>query len=199
MSSWTCSAVCQRPSLRLQDFHGHILVWEDIGCCPRWHHRERLSHSRARWPATGTTKDLEQIPLQELYRQVPEDVLPPVTPPQVPAQQPIEVDDEDMQPPDQPQQSTQPPLTPPIGGLNVPLIARLTNARLITWLSGTTSGSTTALTTTCRHSSPGTWQPDDSMARNPLFEAMTGQDRAAFQDTLGFPYWSTRRPETPPK
>ena len=33
----------------------------------------------------------------------------------------IEVDDEDMQPPDQPQQSMQPPLTPPHGGLHVPL------------------------------------------------------------------------------
>ena len=36
-------------------------------------------------------------------------------------EQPIEVDNEDMQPPDQPQQSMQPPLTPPIGGLNVPV------------------------------------------------------------------------------
>ena len=58
-------------------------------------------------------RTLEQIPLQELYRPVPEEVLPPVTPPPVPAEQPIEVDDEDMQPPDQPQQSVQPPLTPP--------------------------------------------------------------------------------------
>ena len=33
----------------------------------------------------------------------------------------MEVDDEDMQPPDQPQQSMQPPMTPPIGGLHVPL------------------------------------------------------------------------------
>ena len=57
-------------------------------------------------------KTLEQIPLQELYRPVSEDVLTPVTPPQVPAQQPIEVDDEDMQPTDQPQQSMQPPLIP---------------------------------------------------------------------------------------
>ena len=65
-------------------------------------------------------RTLEQIPLQELYRLVPEDVLPPV-PPQVPSQQPIEVDDEDMQPPDQPRQSMQPPGTPPIGGLHVPL------------------------------------------------------------------------------
>ena len=39
-------------------------------------------------------RTLEQIPLQELYRPVPEDVLPPVTPPPVPADQPIEVDDE---------------------------------------------------------------------------------------------------------
>ena len=66
-------------------------------------------------------RTLEQIPLQELYRPVPEEVLPPVTPPPVPADQPIEVDDEDMQPPDQPQQSMQPPLTPPHGGLHVPL------------------------------------------------------------------------------
>ena len=66
-------------------------------------------------------RTLEQIPLQELYRPVPEEVLPPVTPPPVPAEQPIEVDDEDMQPPDQPQQSMQPPLTPPHGGLHVPL------------------------------------------------------------------------------
>ena len=66
-------------------------------------------------------RTLEQIPLQELYRPVPEEVLPPVTPPPVPAEQPIEVDDEDMQPPDQPQQSIQPPLTPPRGGLHVPL------------------------------------------------------------------------------
>ena len=66
-------------------------------------------------------RTLEQIPLQELYRPVPEEVLPPVTPPPVPAEQPIEVDDEDMQPPDQPQQSMQPPLTPPYGGLHVPL------------------------------------------------------------------------------
>ena len=57
-------------------------------------------------------RTLEQIPLQELYRPVPEEVLSPVTPPPVPAEQPIEVDDEDMQPPDQPQQSMQPPLTP---------------------------------------------------------------------------------------
>ena len=66
-------------------------------------------------------RTLEQIPLQELYRPVPEEVLPPVTPPQIPAEQQIEVDDEDMQPPDQPQQSMQPPLTPPHGGLHVPL------------------------------------------------------------------------------
>ena len=66
-------------------------------------------------------RTLEQIPLQELYRPVPEEVLPPVTPPPVPAEQPIEVDDEDMPPPDQPQQSMQPPLTPPRGGLHVPL------------------------------------------------------------------------------
>ena len=66
-------------------------------------------------------RTLEQIPLQELYRPVPEEVLPPVTPPPIPAEQPIEVDDEDMQPPDQPQQSMQPPLTPPHGGLHVPL------------------------------------------------------------------------------
>ena len=66
-------------------------------------------------------RTLEQIPLQELYRPVPEEVLPPVTPPPLPAGQPIEVDDEDMQPPDQPQQSMQPPLTPPHGGLHVPL------------------------------------------------------------------------------
>ena len=66
-------------------------------------------------------RTLEQIPLQELYRPVPEEVLPPITPPPVPADQPIEVDDEDMQPPDQPQQSMQPPLTPPRGGLHVPL------------------------------------------------------------------------------
>ena len=66
-------------------------------------------------------RTLEQIPLQELYRPVPEEVLPPVTPPPVPAEQLIEVDDEDMQPPDQPQQSMQPPLTPPHGGLHVPL------------------------------------------------------------------------------
>ena len=66
-------------------------------------------------------RTLEQIPLQELYRPVPEEALPPVTPPPVPADQLIEVDDEDMQPPDQPQQSTQPPLTPPHGGLHVPL------------------------------------------------------------------------------
>ena len=66
-------------------------------------------------------RTLEQIPLQELYRPVPEEVLPPVTPPPLPAEQPIEVDDEDMQPPDQPQQSMQPPLTPPHGGLHVPL------------------------------------------------------------------------------
>ena len=44
-----------------------------------------------------------------------------MTPPPLPAEQPIEVDDEDMQPPDQPQQSMQPPLTPPHGGLHVPL------------------------------------------------------------------------------
>ena len=44
-----------------------------------------------------------------------------MTPPPVPAEQLIEVDDEDMQPPDQPQQSMQPPLTPPHGGLHVPL------------------------------------------------------------------------------
>ena len=66
-------------------------------------------------------RTLEQIPLQEHYRQVPEDVLPPVTPPQVPAEQPIEADEEDTQPPDQPHQSMQPPLTLPIRGLNVPL------------------------------------------------------------------------------
>ena len=66
-------------------------------------------------------RTLEQIPLQELYRPVPEEVLPPVTPPPVPAEQLIEVDDDDMQPPDQPQQSMQPPLTPPHGGLHVPL------------------------------------------------------------------------------
>ena len=66
-------------------------------------------------------RTLEQIPLQELYRPVPEEVLPPVTPPPIPAEQLIEVDDEDMQPPDQPQQSMQPPLTPPHGGLHVPL------------------------------------------------------------------------------
>ena len=66
-------------------------------------------------------RTLEQIPLQELYRPVPEEVLPPVTPPPVPADQPIEVDDEDTQPPDQPQQSMQPPLTPPRRGLHVPL------------------------------------------------------------------------------
>ena len=66
-------------------------------------------------------RTLEQIPLQELCRPVPEEVLPPVTPPPVPAEQPIEVDDEDMQPPDEPQQSMQPPLTPPRGGLHVPL------------------------------------------------------------------------------
>ena len=66
-------------------------------------------------------RTLEQIPLQELYRPVPEEVLPPVTLPPIPAEQPIEVDDEDMQPPDQPQQSMQPPLTPPHGGLHVPL------------------------------------------------------------------------------
>ena len=66
-------------------------------------------------------RTLEQIPLQELYGPVPEEVLPPVTPPPVPADQPIEVDDEDMQPPHQPQQSVQPPLTPPHGGLHVPL------------------------------------------------------------------------------
>ena len=41
-------------------------------------------------------RTLEQIPLQELYRPVPEEVRPPVTPPPVPAEQPIEVDDEDM-------------------------------------------------------------------------------------------------------
>ena len=64
---------------------------------------------------------LEQIPPQELYRPVPEDVLPPVTPPPVPADQPIDADDDDTQPPDQPQQSMQPPTTPPIGGLHVPL------------------------------------------------------------------------------
>ena len=28
---------------------------------------------------------------------------------------------------------------------------------------------------------------------------MKGQDRAAFQYTLGFPWWSDRRPETPQK
>ena len=66
-------------------------------------------------------RTLEQIPLQELYRPVPEEVLPPVTPPPVPADQPIEVDDEDLHPPDQPQQSMQPPPTPPHGGLHVPL------------------------------------------------------------------------------
>ena len=53
-------------------------------------------------------RTLQQIPLQELYRPVPEEVLPPVTPPPVPADQPIEVDDDDTQPPDQPQQSMQP-------------------------------------------------------------------------------------------
>ena len=66
-------------------------------------------------------RTLGQIPLQDLYRLVPEEVLPPVTPPPVPADQPIEVeslDDDDMQPPDQPQQSMQPPMTPPIGEKN---------------------------------------------------------------------------------
>ena len=70
---------------------------------------------------------LEQIPLQELYRPVPE-VLPPVTPLlisplrlQVDGDDDDDDDDDDMQPPDQPQQSMQPPMTPPIGGLHVPL------------------------------------------------------------------------------
>ena len=40
-------------------------------------------------------RTLEQIPLQELYRPVPEEVLPPVTPPPVLAEQPVEVDDEE--------------------------------------------------------------------------------------------------------
>ena len=82
---------------------------------------------------------LEQIPLQELYRQVPEDVPPPVTPPQAPVRQPVEVDDEDMQPPDQPQQSMQPLMTLPIRGLIVPLPDSPMQDS-ITWLSGTTSG-----------------------------------------------------------
>ena len=43
---------------------------------------------------------LEQIPLQELHRPVPEDVLPPVIPPQKLAELPIDIDNEDMQPPD---------------------------------------------------------------------------------------------------
>ena len=42
-------------------------------------------------------RTLEQTSLRELYRPVPEDVLPPVTPPQEPAEVPIDIDDEDMQ------------------------------------------------------------------------------------------------------
>ena len=37
----------------------------------------------------------------------------------------------------------------------------------IHWLSGTTSGSTTALATICRHSNLSTWQPDDPIVRSP--------------------------------
>ena len=44
-------------------------------------------------------------------------------------------------------------------------IARLTNARFATWLSGTTSRSTTALVTTSRHSSPGLRQSTASLVR----------------------------------
>ena len=46
----------------------------------------------------------------------------------------IDIDDEDLQPPDQPQQSFQPPLTPPTGGLEVPLPD---SPGFDTWLSRT--------------------------------------------------------------
>ena len=59
-------------------------------------------------PHPPRTLGLEQIPLQELYRQVPGNILPPVTPPQLPLEVPIDIDGEDTQPPDQPQQSMQP-------------------------------------------------------------------------------------------
>ena len=117
-------------------------------------------------------RTLEQIPLQELYRPVPEEGLPPVTPPPVPADQPIEVDDEDMQPPPQPQQSMQPPLTPP-WRTSCP-VARFTYARFNNWLSGTATRSTTALTTTSRCTSPGTRQSADSLvccSRNSTMDA----------------------------
>ena len=79
-------------------------------------------------------RTLEQIPFQELYRPVPEEVLPSVTPPPVPADQPIEVDDEDVQGlhvplPDSPMQDSipgspgqpqdPPPPSPPLAGVRV--------------------------------------------------------------------------------
>ena len=62
-------------------------------------------------------RTLEQIPLQELYRPVPEEVLPPVTPPPVPADQPIEVQDSLPGSPGPPQDP--PPPSPPPAGVPV--------------------------------------------------------------------------------
>ena len=113
--------------------------------------------------------------LQELYRPVPEDILPHVTPPPVPAEQPIEVDDEDMQ--------------PDTANLRTSCsIARFNYARFCAPLSGTTSRSTTALlTTTSRHSSPGTRQSDDSLvcsSRNTTMDATGFNDSRSATTTL---------------
>ena len=131
-------------------------------------------------------RTLEQIPLQELYRPVPEEVLPPVTPPPIPAEQPIEVDDEDMQPPDQPQQSMQPPLDTTTWWTSCP-IARFSYAGFNTWLSGTATRSTTSLTTTSRCTSPGTRQSDDSLvccSRNTSMDATSCRESQSATSAL---------------
>ena len=112
-----CNGAClRRKSLWSHTGREEHLTWAQGGLTMR---DSATAGLRDQPPAPPRT--LEQIPLQELYRPVPEEVLPPVTPPPVPAEQPIEVDDEDTQPPYQPQQSMQPPLTPPRGGLHVAL------------------------------------------------------------------------------
>ena len=106
-------------------------------------------------------RTLEQIPLQELYRPVPEEVLPPVTPPPVPADQPIEVDDEDMQPHTTSWRTSR-------------SVARFTYAGFDTWLFWTATRSSTALTTASRCTSPGTRQSVDSLvccSRNTSMDA----------------------------
>ena len=112
---------CAEAHASVEDLYGDILVGKNLRCGTGGITMRDSATAGLGDQPPAPPRTLEQIPLQELYRPVPEEVLPPVTPPPVPAEQPIEVDDEDMQPPDQPQQSMQPPLTPPHGGLHVPL------------------------------------------------------------------------------